>query len=266
MATVPSRIQPHSSIAVALRMPLAGLWIALRFAVAPLLWLRYRSGSRMDWAYAVDTFFKRQFFPLTEASDELVRDDVNAAPHAVCRQVDGPAPAGVGVGWPEVAGRAPDLKRFAAGRPLLLILFRGTWCPYSRLHLTDLATVAAELESLGVAVLAVSAREQSRWWHAHGVKLPFAVDPDGDLFRSMRVRIEPGFAQRAWGLLLPHESVFLFNERGELLVADVRRLNSTKTRQTFLSSAQWLQFARGLAKSKAAMLQCRAAPAAEACS
>jgi len=214
-------------------MPFAGFWIGLRFLLVPLLWLRYRTGSRMDWAFAADTFMKRALFPLTEGVDEEVRNDVGAVARTA--------------GWPRAAGSPVDLKSFANGRPLLLVLYRGSWCPYSRLHLTDLAVSAQALEDLGVAVLAVSARGHEAWWRSKGIAFRMAADPDGDLFRAMGVRIEPRLAQRVWGMLLPHESVFLFDRDGRLAAVDARRLKSTKTKQTFLSGAQWLKFARALA-------------------
>jgi len=254
MATPPStlqtldrarRIRRHSPLAVALRMPLAGAWVGVRFALAPLLWLAYRSGARMDLAYQLDSFLKRQLFPLTERPDEVLRRDL-ATP--LMDESGGEREGGESrpSAWPQLKTAALDLQKHAQGRPLLLVLYRGRWCPYSRLHLTDLSQVVESLERMGVAVLAVSTHKHEPWWRSHGVAMPFAADPEGELFRAMGVRIEPNFAQQAWGLLLPHESVFLFDSEGELVMADVRRLNSTKTGQTFLAGTLWLEHARAL--------------------
>ena len=239
------RIRRHSARAVAVRMPLAGAWVGLRFALAPLLWLVYRSGVRMELAYQLDSFIKRMLFPLTEGPDEVLRRDV-ATPLIAASENEEDAAESRPAAWPQLQTAALDLQRHARGRPLLLVLYRGRWCPYSRLHLSDLSQVVEGLERMGVAVLAVSTHNHERWWRSMGVAVPFAADPEGELFRAMGVRIEPNFAQQAWGLLLPHESVFLFDREGELVMADVRRLNSTKTGQTFLSGAKWLQYARAL--------------------
>ena len=188
----------------------------------------------MHRAFALDAWMKRALYPLTETADEAMRNDVDAGS------------ALPGAGWAQMPPQPVDLAACAAGRPLLLILFRGSWCPYSRLHLADLATVAQPLHDLGVAVLAVSARRHDRWWQARGVDFNFAADPDGDLFRVMGVRVEPPLSHRVWGMLLPHESVFLFDRGGNLVAADARRLNGMKARQTFLTAARWLALAREL--------------------
>jgi peroxiredoxin len=41
-------------------------------------------------------------------------------------------------------------------RPVILILFRGGWCPYCNLHLSDLRHVIPEINELGVDVLFLS--------------------------------------------------------------------------------------------------------------
>ncbi len=228
-------IRRHSAAVAAARLPLAGLWIALRFLLIPILYVPLKFGSRMSWAFAVDSFMKRLLYPLTEQPDDALQNAVGSSPPhrlpaiAVSRE-----------------GVESQLSEIAAGRPLLLVLYRGSWCPYSRLHLADLAAVAEQMRELGITVLAVSAHNHEGWWRAKGVKLSFAADPDGELFRAMGVCIEPPLAHRAWGMLLPHESVFLFDRSGQLVMADLRRLSSTKTRQTFLRSARWLARGREL--------------------
>lgn len=231
------RIVRHSRLASMLRMPLAAAWIGMRFLLVPALSLRYRPGMRMHRAFALDAWMKRALYPLTETADDTLRNDVDAG-SALSAQA--------GAGWARMAPQPVDLAACADGRPLLLILYRGSWCPYSRLHLADLATVAQPLQELGVAVLAVSARRHDRWWQSRGIAFNFAADPDGELFRAMGVRVEPPLSHRVWGVLLPHESVFLFDRAGNLVAADARRLNGMKARQTFLSAARWLALAREL--------------------
>lgn len=234
------RIVRHSRLVAAARMPLAGAWIALRFLLVPILWLHYRPGQRMHWAFAADAFMKRALYPLTETADDTPRNEANAPIAHIAPAASAP-PAGTG--WARMEPQPVDLAAAASGRPLLLILYRGSWCPYSRLHLADLATVVQPLHALGIAVLAVSARRHDRWWQARGIDLPFAADPEGELFRVMGVRVEPPLSHRVWGMLLPHESVFLFDRYGNLVAADVRRLDGMKAHQTFLRAARWLDHA-----------------------
>ncbi len=42
------------------------------------------------------------------------------------------------------------------GRPVILITFRGGWCPYCNTHLSELRTVMPEIQSLGLDVLFLS--------------------------------------------------------------------------------------------------------------
>lgn len=68
----------------------------------------------------------------------------------------------------EVGSTAPDvilagsdnttvsLHALAAKNPIVLIFYRGGWCPYCRTHLMELAQVEAELMELGFQIIAVS--------------------------------------------------------------------------------------------------------------
>jgi peroxiredoxin len=237
-------IRRHGPVTAAVRMPLAGAWIAARFMLMPALWVPFKLGSRMRWAFTVDSFMKRAIFPLTERPDNALQNDlgppaVRAMPGVRVRQ----------------GARTIDLAEVANGRRVLLVVFRGSWCPYSRLHLSDLATVQRSLDELGVTIIAVSAHADEAWWRSKGVDFVFAADPDGELFRALGVQQEPSLAQQTWGMLLPHESVFLFERGGALVASDVRRLDSTKTQQAFLSATKWLEIARALPPDGAAERQ-----------
>ena len=43
-----------------------------------------------------------------------------------------------------------------AGKPTVLIFYRGSWCPYCNLHLSDLVTVEEKLRELGYQIVAIS--------------------------------------------------------------------------------------------------------------
>lgn len=47
-------------------------------------------------------------------------------------------------------------------RPTLLISFRGGWCPYCNMHLSELRTVVPELDAMGVDVLFLSGDRPDR--------------------------------------------------------------------------------------------------------
>ena len=228
-------IRRSDPLQLALRMPLSSLWIALRFMLVPLLWVPYKLGSRMGWAYSIDAFMKRTCYPLTEGADW---DPIQAvAP----RITPGDPLPSVTV---QMNGREVDVASVAQGQRLLLVLYRGSWCPYSRLHMTDLASSQNELRAAGVSVLAVSVHDDADWWRARGVGFSLAHDPSGHIYQALGVDIDPPISHRVWGMLVPHESVFLFDRDGTLIASDTRRLSSFKTKQKFLSTAQWLRAAK----------------------
>ena len=70
-------------------------------------------------------------------------------------------PIEVGVAAPDAGLRDLDgndmtLHAIVAGKPTVLIFYRGSWCPYCNLHLSDLVTVEEDLRSLGYQIVAIS--------------------------------------------------------------------------------------------------------------
>ena len=68
---------------------------------------------------------------------------------------------GVGTAAPDadlrdLEGNEVTLHEIIAGKPTVLIFYRGSWCPYCNLHLSDLITVEEELRSLGYQIIAIS--------------------------------------------------------------------------------------------------------------
>jgi len=53
-------------------------------------------------------------------------------------------------------GKAVDLSRVIGTRPVVLIFYRGAWCPFCRSQFADLARHRADLERAGAAVYAIS--------------------------------------------------------------------------------------------------------------
>ena len=55
-----------------------------------------------------------------------------------------------------VAGKAFDFDPRSLERPAVLLVFRGGWCPYCNLYLSDMREVVPEIRRLGVDVLFLS--------------------------------------------------------------------------------------------------------------
>jgi peroxiredoxin len=55
-----------------------------------------------------------------------------------------------------VDGKPFDLNAAVAGKPTILIFYRGGWCPYCNAHLRELQTSVSSLKAMGYQLLAVS--------------------------------------------------------------------------------------------------------------
>jgi len=90
----------------------------------------------------------------------FLSDAANTADH-VASSAQEARPIAVGAAAPDAALRDLDgndvtLHAIVAGKPTVLIFYRGSWCPYCNLHLSDLVTVEEELRSLGYQIVAIS--------------------------------------------------------------------------------------------------------------
>jgi peroxiredoxin len=70
-------------------------------------------------------------------------------------------PVLLGSKLPEVAlttlnGKATTLKAQVAGKPAILVFYRGGWCPYCNLQLSDLRLIKKQAETLGYQIIAIS--------------------------------------------------------------------------------------------------------------
>ena len=71
-------------------------------------------------------------------------------------------PLPVGATIPDVhvnslAGDSVSLKDIAAGKPTVLIFYRGGWCPYCRRHLAAMAETEEQLVEMGYQIIGISA-------------------------------------------------------------------------------------------------------------
>ncbi len=53
-------------------------------------------------------------------------------------------------------GQVLDLKSLVKEQSLLLVFYRGAWCPYCNKHLSELNEIAGDIEKAGVKLIAVS--------------------------------------------------------------------------------------------------------------
>ncbi len=67
----------------------------------------------------------------------------------------------LGTAMPDVAlatpaGKATSLAEAVGGKPAILVFYRGGWCPYCNLQLSELRLIEDEAETLGYQVIAIS--------------------------------------------------------------------------------------------------------------
>jgi peroxiredoxin len=230
-ARTQTRIRHSGPFAVPVRAAATAAWIAAKYLLLPLLYVPYRLGVPTCWAYRIDAYMRRTVLPLTELPDEQMSQ------HITPRIRPGEFVPRVAV---KHRGQLVDLYGVAPGRQLLLILYRGSWCSYSQLHVADVAGHAEQLRRCGVEILAVSSRRDEGWWTSKGIDLPFAADSQGALFEALGVTAPQSLSQKVWGTLVPYESVFLFDADRRLVACDVRNVSNTQMRQRFVSTKVWL--------------------------
>ncbi len=223
-------LKRHTKVQLPPYLIMSGLYIIGKYAITPFLFMFRKMGMEPNIARKLDASCNRAVLPLTESSDSKTRVDV------VPKITIGEKMPKVRVKYPEgTFGRLDEV----AQAPMLLILIRGSWCSYSRLHLLDLMNHKEEFMQLGVQLMAVSSYDDSQKWESMGVDVPMCVDVTGDVFDAFGIKIK-SWTEFAWGRILPHESAFLFGDNKKLLAFDVRKVSGIQPGQKFLGSGAWL--------------------------
>jgi peroxiredoxin len=104
-------------------------------------------------------------------------------------------PIGIGTDAPDAGlrdleGKDVTLHAIIAGKPTVLIFYRGSWCPYCNAHLSDLVTVEEELRSLGYQIVAISPdrpEELNRMTAADHLNYRLFSDPQAEAMKKFGV-------------------------------------------------------------------------------
>ncbi|TKB58604.1 peroxiredoxin-like family protein [Ferrimonas aestuarii] len=108
-------------------------------------------------------------------------------------------------------GQRQSLGQWTDGKPSLLVFYRGGWCPYCNAQLAGLAKIEAQLNRLGVQIIAISPDAPSELKQA-GDELNYQLLSDTQLATSEAF----GIAY----LLSPKLSKAYINKLGSRLVQD----------------------------------------------
>lgn len=76
----------------------------------------------------------------------------------------------------DMAGQAYSFDPQQLERPALLITFRGGWCPYCNMHLSELHTVIPEIAAMGVDVLFLSGDRPELLFRSLKLETQSAID------------------------------------------------------------------------------------------
>lgn len=105
------------------------------------------------------------------------------------------SPLGVGQKAPDFTlkdaeGKSHTLSQMIADGPVLLLFFKGGWCPYSMLTLRAWEDVAAEIRAAGGRLIALSPQKASRAEQVrdnNGVSFPILSDSHNHVARAFGV-------------------------------------------------------------------------------
>ena len=84
-----------------------------------------------------------------------------AAANELAPAADQVRPLLLGTAMPDVALATPEgnpttLKQAVNGKPAILVFYRGGWCPYCNLQLSELRLITKDAEALGYQLIAIS--------------------------------------------------------------------------------------------------------------
>jgi peroxiredoxin len=102
-----------------------------------------------------------QLLATAAISIALLFSGTSYAANELAASADQIRPVLLGSKLPEVtlttlSGKATTLKAQVAGKPAILVFYRGGWCPYCNLQLSDLRLIKKQAETLGYQIIAIS--------------------------------------------------------------------------------------------------------------
>lgn len=122
-------------------------------------------------------------------------------------------------------GNAVSSERFR-GRKLLMMFYRGNWCPLCVAQVRELAECYRELESRGVNVAMISPQPHKntrKLAEKFDVPMQFFVDRDNRAARILQIAHEGGIAMgiSGYGADTVYPTVILADEQGKILYSDL---------------------------------------------
>jgi peroxiredoxin len=135
---------------------------------------------------------------------------------------------------PSIAGATLDLPRALAGGYGVVLLYRGSWCPFCNAQLAAFEAAREDLAAIDTRIVALSVEDEPTTRtlvEKHGIQFPVGYSADADAVASVTgafVHRNPTFLQATGFVLDPGGnvvvSVYSSGAIGRLLPADVAGL------------------------------------------
>lgn len=112
---------------------------------------------------------------------------------------------------PQTSGSFPDaplrgmdgadtsVHSVLSGKPTLVVIYRGGWCPYCNLHLGEVAAILDQLQSKGIQLIAISPDKPEALAKTHedlNLQYDLFSDASMDLGRKLGLAFAVNFATR----------------------------------------------------------------------
>lgn len=149
-------------------------------------------GTTMTLQTELDTFKAAWLERVGTATAELVDHDIAALQALAGRAIKAGAqfPA---MSLPDQDGQLTDVGELYANQPLVVVFYRGGWCPYCNLELRAYERLIGEFRSLGAALIAVSPETPDHALstaEANSLHLNVLSDSKGRLADALGIRFE----------------------------------------------------------------------------
>lgn len=111
---------------------------------------------------------------------------------------------------PDGEGKPVSLKQFRGKAPVMLLFYRGDWCPFCISQLKDLQNLLPSLEEFGVQLIAISPDTVATTQNTarrFGQNYIFLSDEDRSLINKLGIRSNKN---------LPHPAIFIVDQKGIL--------------------------------------------------
>ena len=158
---------------------------------------------------------------------------VYSASAQIAEKAEDISPLLIGETIPDAELRAPDasghkVSDIIGEKPTVLLFYRGGWCPFCNVHLSEIQGVQSEVLKLGYQIVAISPDSpENLLLTDEKQKLNYSLysDSDGKLIKAIGIAFKaPGrysdmLSEKSDGLndgVLPVPSVFVTNTKGKI--------------------------------------------------